>query len=34
MTMIQWGFPSEELREEHGRGLLHAFDRLERTLWA
>jgi len=32
MTMIQWGFPSDELREEHGRGLPHAFDRLERAL--
>jgi uncharacterized protein YndB with AHSA1/START domain len=34
MTMIQWGFPSEELRAEHGRGLPHAFDRLERALHA
>ena len=34
MTMIQRGFPSGELREEHGRGLLHAFDRLERALQA
>lgn len=32
MTMRQWGFPSEELREEHGRGVPHAFDRLERSL--
>jgi uncharacterized protein YndB with AHSA1/START domain len=32
MTMLQWGFPSHELREEHGRGLPHAFDRLERAL--
>jgi len=32
MTMIQWGFPSDELREEHGRGLPHAFDRLEQAL--
>jgi len=32
MTMIQRGFPSDELREEHGRGLPRAFDRLERTL--
>jgi len=34
MTMVQWGFPSDELREEHGRGLPHAFDRLERALSA
>jgi uncharacterized protein YndB with AHSA1/START domain len=34
MRMIQWGFPSEELRAEHGRGLPHAFDRLERALHA
>ena len=32
MTMVQWGFPSDELREEHGRGVPHAFDRLERAL--
>jgi uncharacterized protein YndB with AHSA1/START domain len=32
MTMTQWGFPSDELREEHGRGVPHAFDRLERAL--
>jgi uncharacterized protein YndB with AHSA1/START domain len=32
MTMIQSGFPSDELREEHGRGVPHAFDRLERAL--
>ena len=32
MTMVQWGFPSDELRAEHGRGLPHAFDRLERAL--
>jgi hypothetical protein len=32
MTMIQWGFPSDELREEHGRGVPHAFDRLEQAL--
>jgi uncharacterized protein YndB with AHSA1/START domain len=32
MTMRQWGFPSHELREEHGRGVPHAFDRLERVL--
>ena len=34
MTMIQRGFLSDGLREEHGRGLLHAFDRLERALQA
>ena len=34
MTMVQWGFPSDELREEHGRGVPHAFDRLERALSA
>ena len=32
MTMVQGGFPSEELRDEHTRGLPNAFDRLERTL--
>ena len=32
MTMIQSGFPSEALREEHGRGVPHGFDRLERAL--
>ena len=32
MTMVQSGFPSDELRDEHGRGLPHAFDRLERAL--
>ncbi|MFL6101356.1 MAG: SRPBCC domain-containing protein [Actinomycetales bacterium] len=32
MTMVQSRFPSDELREEHGRGLAHAFDRLERAL--
>ena len=32
MTMVQWGFPSDELRDEHGRGVPHAFDRLERAL--
>jgi uncharacterized protein YndB with AHSA1/START domain len=32
MTMFQWGFPSDALREEHARGLPHAFDRLERAL--
>ncbi len=32
MRMVQWGLPSDELRDEHGRGLPHAFDRLERAL--
>ena len=31
MTMVHAGFPTEELRDEHGRGLPHAFDRLERA---
>jgi uncharacterized protein YndB with AHSA1/START domain len=34
MTMVQWDFPSDELRDEHGHGLPHAFDRLERALQA
>ena len=32
MTMVQWGFPSDELRDEHGTGVPHAFDRLTRAL--
>lgn len=32
MTMIQAGFPTEELRDEHTIGIPHAFDRLARTL--
>jgi uncharacterized protein YndB with AHSA1/START domain len=32
MTMVQSGFPSEGLRDEHTVGLPNAFDRLERTL--
>jgi uncharacterized protein YndB with AHSA1/START domain len=32
MTMVQGGFPTEELRDEHTRGLPNAFDRLERML--
>jgi uncharacterized protein YndB with AHSA1/START domain len=32
MTMVQAGFPSEGLRDEHTVGLPNAFDRLERTL--
>jgi uncharacterized protein YndB with AHSA1/START domain len=34
MTMIQRGFTSDELREEHGRGVPHAFDRLQQALEA
>lgn len=34
MTMIQSGFPTSELREEHGRGVPRAFDRLERAIRA
>ena len=32
MTMAQSGFPTDELRDEHTRGVPHAFDRLERAL--
>ena len=32
MRLVHAGFPSEELRDEHTRGLPNAFDRLERTL--
>ena len=32
MTMLQSGFPSDALRDEHGHGVPHAFDRLERAL--
>ena len=32
MTIIQSGFPTDELREEHGRGVLNGFARLERAL--
>jgi uncharacterized protein YndB with AHSA1/START domain len=32
MTIIQSGFPDEALREEHGRGVAHALDRLERAI--
>ena len=31
MTMVQAGFPSEGLRDEHTLGLPNAFDRLERA---
>ena len=34
MTVTQSGFPTEELREEHGRGVPNAFARLERTIRA
>ena len=34
MSVIQSGFPTPELREEHGRGVPSAFDRLERTIRA
>ena len=34
MTIIQSGFPTLELREEHGRGVPHAFDRLEQAIRA
>jgi uncharacterized protein YndB with AHSA1/START domain len=34
MTIIQSGFPTKALREEHGRGVPRAFDRLERAVRA
>jgi uncharacterized protein YndB with AHSA1/START domain len=34
MTMVQSGFPTADLREEHGRGVPHAFDRFERAIRA
>lgn len=34
MTVTQSGLPTEELREEHGRGLPNAFARLERAIQA
>ena len=34
MAIIQSGFPTEELREEHGRGVPHAFERFERAIRA
>jgi uncharacterized protein YndB with AHSA1/START domain len=34
MTIIQSGFPSPELRDEHGRGVPNAFTRLERAIRA
>jgi uncharacterized protein YndB with AHSA1/START domain len=32
MTMIQHGFPTDELRAEHARGVPNAFDRLEQLI--
>jgi uncharacterized protein YndB with AHSA1/START domain len=32
MTMVQTGFPTLELRDEHTIGVPHGFDRLERSL--
>jgi uncharacterized protein YndB with AHSA1/START domain len=32
MTMVQAGFETEALRDEHTIGIPHAFDRLERAL--
>jgi uncharacterized protein YndB with AHSA1/START domain len=32
MTMVHAGFPTEALRDEHTRGLPHAFDRFARLL--
>jgi hypothetical protein len=34
MTMIQKGFPTIELRDEHQRGVPNAFARLERLVQA
>jgi uncharacterized protein YndB with AHSA1/START domain len=34
MTITQSGFPTAELRDEHGRGVPNAFDRLERAIRA
>jgi uncharacterized protein YndB with AHSA1/START domain len=34
MTILQSGFPSDELREEHGRGAPAGFARLERAIRA
>ena len=34
MTATQSGLPTEELREEHGRGVPNAFARLERAIQA
>jgi hypothetical protein len=32
MAITQSGFPTLELRGEHGRGVPHAFDRFERAM--
>ena len=32
MTMVQTGFPTRALRDEHTIGVPHAFDRIERKL--
>jgi hypothetical protein len=32
MAMVQAGFPTEELRDEHAVGVPNAFDRLTRTI--
>jgi uncharacterized protein YndB with AHSA1/START domain len=34
MTAIQTGFPTAELRDEHGRGVPNAFTRFERVVHA
>jgi uncharacterized protein YndB with AHSA1/START domain len=34
MTVVQSGFPTPELRDEHGRGAPNAFARLERAIRA
>jgi uncharacterized protein YndB with AHSA1/START domain len=34
MSVVQSGFPTRELRDEHGRGVPGAFDRLERAVRA
>ncbi len=34
MTVIQSGFPTQELRDEHGRGVPNAFARFERAIRA
>jgi uncharacterized protein YndB with AHSA1/START domain len=34
MSIIQSGFPTPELRDEHGRGVPNAFARLERAIHA
>jgi uncharacterized protein YndB with AHSA1/START domain len=34
MRIIQSGFPTDELRVEHGRGVPHALDRFERAILA